>query len=518
MTAEPQENSVTTCREQWKPLIPRGEHQYIPDQTTTVAKKKKYVSWLSRTKRRNCQKDWVVLIYQKADSLLEPYALADLYEMEAGGEGTGTRLNTDILVHFDVPSSDHTKRLHIFPTKLSYDKSRTIEFYKNKNITQGIHSPIITSKKKNGSESQRLTEFLEWGITNYPAKHYMLIVWGHGQGWGSSGSSFGGIFQNETGAKMDIVSLKEVLKDITQRVLKKPFDLYASDSCLMQQVEVAYEIAPYTRFIVGSPQVQNFLGLPYRALTQLLNLKKYPTEVRQDYNEEKDEAYLFARAIPYLFSKSFQPRGIQYHLDPEGGRDFSMTALSSSHLLGEFYFALMDMGTALKQYLAHHSQTATSLIFFQSIRGAISFAPGMRDLGLFLEGLKQFVHQEKKAILNRLDSKVQKDINVAHKVEVVTQKQNLQALKKLQKSIKKLEDAIRNTVISRQFGTDLLENMENRYIRFSGVSLWLPLNEKFYYKRVDDFATSSFFKSYSKRWYELLKFFYIPSANAFVHY
>src|SRR6185295_4049032 len=105
------------------------------------------------------------------------------------------------------------------------------------------------------------------------------IVWGHGQGFRPSpegaesirynkGGASGGVAFDETqGTVLDIPSLARALGAASRDKLGgRPFDLYASDACLMQSIEVAGELTSVARFVVGSEQTEDdYVGLPYRA-------------------------------------------------------------------------------------------------------------------------------------------------------------------------------------------------------------------------------------------------------------
>jgi len=51
-----------------------------------------------------------------------------------------------------------------------------------------------------------------------------------------------------------------------------PVDVYASDACLMQMAEVAYEIRSFAKVIVGSQETEPGTGYPYNILLKNFNL------------------------------------------------------------------------------------------------------------------------------------------------------------------------------------------------------------------------------------------------------
>ena len=36
----------------------------------------------------------------------------------------------------------------------------------------------------NTGDPEALKDFIQWGIKDYPADHYLLVLWNHGSGWG----------------------------------------------------------------------------------------------------------------------------------------------------------------------------------------------------------------------------------------------------------------------------------------------------------------------------------------------
>lgn len=90
----------------------------------------------------------------------------------------------------------------------------------------------------------------------------------------STDKDFGGIaFRQSSNSWLDIPGLKYALDSFARK--NDVVDVYASDACLMQMLEVSYELSDSARFIVGSAQVQNFLGLPYRRIMYELNTGRF---------------------------------------------------------------------------------------------------------------------------------------------------------------------------------------------------------------------------------------------------
>ena len=91
---------------------------------------------------------------------MEEQGYRDIGKMEA----VGSTEEVAILVQFDTLSDrEHTYRIYIRPTV----EGRQIE-----NIPE-----------QNTGDPSSLRDFIVWGIENYPAENYVVILWNHGTGW-----------------------------------------------------------------------------------------------------------------------------------------------------------------------------------------------------------------------------------------------------------------------------------------------------------------------------------------------
>jgi hypothetical protein len=133
-----------------------------------------------------------------------------------------------------------------------------------------------------------LQDFVEWAVTNYPAEHYILSIWNHGDGWRrlhermirSSRSAISRGFEDagitravatdETDGN-DKLYMKEVqlalqaaksnMETRTNTYVK--LDVVGFDACLMGMVEVAHALRDVTNYVVGSEDLEPGDGWPY---------------------------------------------------------------------------------------------------------------------------------------------------------------------------------------------------------------------------------------------------------------
>ncbi|HAU89905.1 MAG TPA: hypothetical protein DCW72_06675 [Elusimicrobia bacterium] len=197
---------------------------------------------------RRAPAEWTIMVYMNAKNNLESSAIKDINEMEA----VGSTDKVNILVEagridgYDASNGDwkSTRRYRI---------ARDADAAK-------IGSPVLADLGKTDMGDYRnIAAFGQWAKANYPAKRYMFIVWNHGSGWERK-KSRGISYDEETGNHVNTPQLGSALREIGG------VDLYASDACLMQMVEVAYELRGSAAFIAGSVETEPMDGFDYAAL------------------------------------------------------------------------------------------------------------------------------------------------------------------------------------------------------------------------------------------------------------
>ena len=111
------------------------------------------------------------------------------------------------------------------------------------------------------SNPEVLKDFLQWGIKNFPAKHYAVILAGHGNGFLGTLPDY----QSRT-RDMPLPALADVFKDTIEKTGVKP-DVLVMDACLMAHGEAAYQMKDSADLLVASENInydclayQDFLG------------------------------------------------------------------------------------------------------------------------------------------------------------------------------------------------------------------------------------------------------------------
>ena len=212
--------------------------------------------------------EWTFMVYMDADNDLEQFGIDDINEMELAGSTDD--VNIVALVDRiagdpewdDVSNGDWTDaRLFHITQDLTYDPmapvpDRTIRSTQMANLGE-----------VNMGDPATLVDFITWSITNYPAEHYALVLWDHGDGWKVTPNF--SVFPPQiplcldmtSGDSLEIPELRSSLADAGTI-----FDIVGFDACLMATAEVDYQIRDYANIRVGSQESSPPLGWPYYSI------------------------------------------------------------------------------------------------------------------------------------------------------------------------------------------------------------------------------------------------------------
>ena len=106
--------------------------------------------------------DWTILIYMAGDNDLNDFGADDIEEMKKVG------------------SSD---RIHVLVQRDTSAASQPTCRYRVRKGTPTEADVVQNLKETNTGDPKVLADFLQWGLTEYPAKRTMVVLWNHGSGW-----------------------------------------------------------------------------------------------------------------------------------------------------------------------------------------------------------------------------------------------------------------------------------------------------------------------------------------------
>ena len=225
---------------------------------------------------------WTIMVYMAGDNNLSTAGEADLDEMRL----VGSTDRVQVVVEFDNAGKTGTRRIHI--------------------TRNGVGEQVEILGETDSGSPDVLSGFISWAAENYPADHYALILWNHGNGWAPteldriarsvsspgysereiserSASPLGRVLfrpslesvfslaspseraicsDDGSGHSLDTIELGRVIQHGVE-VIGQKFDLLGMDACLMSNIEVAYQLRDHVRYIVASEENEPADGWPY---------------------------------------------------------------------------------------------------------------------------------------------------------------------------------------------------------------------------------------------------------------
>ncbi|HTF56214.1 MAG TPA: clostripain-related cysteine peptidase, partial [Planctomycetota bacterium] len=126
---------------------------------------------------------WTIMVYMDADNDLEEAALADMNEIEAAPPSP----QVNVLALLDrSPGTAAADGGGYTNADGNWTETRRFVIASDSDLTT-INSPFTSMGELNLGDPATLQTFLEWGIANYPASHYAVVIWGHGRSWITAG-------------------------------------------------------------------------------------------------------------------------------------------------------------------------------------------------------------------------------------------------------------------------------------------------------------------------------------------
>jgi len=216
-------------------------------------------------------KSWTVLIYLCADNSLYTNGWMDMNKLEMVGstESMNLVVQFDQNPEFDIYGNDFGPK----------GCGRYIITRNPQNEVGTITSPEVQSLGNvNSGDPDTLVNFVKWGMTNYPANKYAIILWNHGAGWRAKGTRAGAIkaicYDQEYEDWISEYELRQAFSQIREEYGKK-VELIGMDACLMGMLEVGYDIQDAGKWFCASCETVPETGWPYHHF--LADLREDPS-------------------------------------------------------------------------------------------------------------------------------------------------------------------------------------------------------------------------------------------------
>lgn len=198
---------------------------------------------------------WTFMVYLGADNNLGSggYDFADFNELERAA----CNPNVNIVVQWDGPGYGDTRRYHV---QCDTNPSTLADY------TEGVNYWPLG--ELNMGEPNTLSDFINWATSHFPADHYALVLWNHGGGWWPRQlpPPPRGIVWDDTNGG-DFLSTRELAQALSGTI---HLDILGFDACLMQMIEVLFEVKDDASIVVGSEELEPGSGWDYDEI--LLNV------------------------------------------------------------------------------------------------------------------------------------------------------------------------------------------------------------------------------------------------------
>lgn len=220
-------------------------------------------------------KEWTFLVFINGHNNLSSFADMNIKDMEK----TGSSDKVNLVVEWGSQSSKMTKRLLV---------------KKSTNPNKVTSPSVMEMPNHDMGDYRNLINFIDWGVKTYPAKRYFVAVWNHGSGWHRTGklSARDISFDDNTGNFISTEQLGVAMQEAA-KIIGHNVDIYGSDACLMQMVEVAGEFKGSVDIMVGSQELEPGEGWPYAPFVKQWIAKPTMTaaEVSVLLSKEYQKAY-----------------------------------------------------------------------------------------------------------------------------------------------------------------------------------------------------------------------------------
>ncbi len=234
-------------------------------------------------KKEEEEKEWTFMVYLNADNDLESAGIKDINEMEK--IGSGDKIN--IIVQCDrSPEYDESNGNWVGARRFYIQKDDDFSKINSKEIANLGESVDM-------GDPAVLTDFIKWGVKNYPAKKYALVIWNHGSGWKFQNARFSPVkgisYDESSGNHLDNFKLTAALAEGVKLNGGKKFDIIIMDACLMAMVEIAYQIKDSAKVYIASEEVAPADGMPYDSILAKLAAKpsigekEFSASIVEDY-------------------------------------------------------------------------------------------------------------------------------------------------------------------------------------------------------------------------------------------
>jgi Clostripain family len=221
--------------------------------------------------------DWTIMVYLAGDNNLSANSISILQDLE---DATTSSSQVRVLACYDsnTPFPKGARYLEVkhrrygghhpwdwgLHNDLAYPEGHLVvtpDFCNEQPQTvQSITEPVA---------AEGLARFLKWALRTHPAKHYMLILFGHGIL--VSGNTF--LVDSTPPSFLRLKDFSRIIRryfGTTEEHQKPHLDILACDNCVMNGIEAAYEIQDHVDYMIGSQDLMLTVGWPFKKIIEVV--------------------------------------------------------------------------------------------------------------------------------------------------------------------------------------------------------------------------------------------------------
>jgi hypothetical protein len=224
-------------------------------------------------------KKWTILLYSPGDSNISYLHLAMIKELQR----LGSNNNVNIVIQSDYNKYEQNMTKHaVCRDDSDYDNvvngATRIVVGENVDKNKSMTTPVVARLPERSISENRMDDprvfgdFLDWGMTNYPAEKYALLLHDHGGSFRGFGEDYqDGLGSLENGLLKPRAFRKEIQRSLDRAGVEK-FDFINFLACLMGATEVLDAFDGLCNVFYANPSfVHGFYDSEVKFIDVLLN-------------------------------------------------------------------------------------------------------------------------------------------------------------------------------------------------------------------------------------------------------
>lgn len=227
--------------------------------------------------------EWTYALYMAADNNLERFALKNIKEIK---ENLGSQKVNFVVLLDRANGYDKTEG--------NWTDTKILELHSGTELNDDIISEL---GEKDTADVSTLKEFLEFVEKYYPSEKFALNIWSHGFGVYPDckiNNNSRSLIQDYTTGYSDecsfsIIGFANTLKNCCE-IQNKRIDILQFDCCLMQMIEILWQLKNSAEFIIGSqaelPGSGNNYATLYETFTSNLTTEECASKIIDDFKEK----------------------------------------------------------------------------------------------------------------------------------------------------------------------------------------------------------------------------------------